>query len=464
MSPAESARVSAAEPLVAGPPPPSGAERESHYERAERSGMTMLRNARLAGVQTLIATAGAAAIMPLAPPTDPIGDAGWALAGAIIAIGLAVGIWLLRTRELKPDVHLALLYLAIASVSAINWLAGGLDSPYSLFYAQTVQQIAIHPLRRALPFVCLMLASVCLPLAYGELQAATAATIIALVPALLALALSVSFYGRNFYVDLERRRLDTTTARVDAEHARRAAESARASAQRLRELDQMKEGFVSTVSHELRSPLTSVKGYLEAMLEGEAGELTAEQREYAEIVYRNSGRLQALVDDLLLLSRIEAGKLVFEQREFDLVAILEQLAAGARPALGEHGSAVEVRAPAELAMTGDPRRLERAVGNLVTNAVLYSPDGGDVLLTARLDDGEVVIEVIDHGQGIPVAEIDQLGTRFFRGSGAGTAPGSGLGLAITRALAEGHGGRLEIESAFGEGSTFRIIVPREGTE
>jgi signal transduction histidine kinase len=433
-----------------------------HYERVERSGMTMLRNARLGGVQLAAGALLAGAVLPLAPPTDAIGDAGWAVAAVLLVAAVAAGAWLLRTPSLSPELHLGLLYLGVATIAVVNWLAGGVDTPYSVLYAVMTRHVAVHPWRRAAPLMAVMVAAVCLPVAYSDVNSATAALMVGLVPALVSVAAAFAYVIHDLYNDAVARRTAAATARTEAELVRREADSAQVAAQRLRELDQMKEGFVSTVSHELRSPLTSVKGYLEAMLEGEVGELNDEQREYAEIVYRNSSRLQALVDDLLVLSRIEADKLTLEPEPFDLAASLGRLREDALAQLAPGEVSVAIEAPAEIELTGDRRRIEQAVSNLVSNAIKYGGEGDEVRIRAFSRDDEAVVEVIDHGVGIPAAELDGIGERFFRASTAGTAPGSGLGLAIARELVSRHGGTLEVESVEGIGSTFRVLLPLGG--
>jgi signal transduction histidine kinase len=432
----------------------------AHYERVESSGVTMLREARIGGFQTVVGVAFLAAVLPLVPPTEAIGDAGWWVAGAIVAIALAAGVWMLTTARMTPSQHLALIYLGLALVTTLTWLAGGVGTPYALFLALTVQHVAAHPLRRAAPFLLLASASVASCLVYSGSNPTTEAFVIGLIPTLLALAATTVYAINDLYGDAVAREIDEKMARTDADVARRTAESARAAATRLRELDQMKEGFVSTVSHELRSPLTSVKGYLEAMLDGEVGELNPDQREYAEIVYRNSTRLQALVDDLLILSRIEAGKLQLELERFDLAASVRALCERANSRAASGAPEVVLEGVEELEVVADRRRIDQAIGNLLSNAVKFT-DGGEPVVVSIRGDGVVQVEVRDEGIGIPPAERERIGERFFRASNAELTPGSGLGLAIARELIERHGGSLAIKTRKGDGTTVTASWPQE---
>jgi two-component system, OmpR family, sensor kinase len=225
----------------------------------------------------------------------------------------------------------------------------------------------------------------------------------------------------------------------------------------LRELDAMKSQFVSSVSHELRTPLTSIKGYVEMLAAEDVGPLNAEQREYATIALRNTARLQRIIDDLLTLSRIDAGRLELEL--LDLGNVLEDVREAVEPLAYQREIRISLEAAPSLTVLGDRARLDQALGNLVSNAVKFSPAGETVLLRARREDGQTLVEVSDSGVGIPRDEIPELMKRFYRASTAGTVEGTGLGLAISREIIERHQGRVEVESEEGIGSTFRVRLP-----
>jgi signal transduction histidine kinase/CHASE3 domain sensor protein len=233
-----------------------------------------------------------------------------------------------------------------------------------------------------------------------------------------------------------------------------------------RELDRLKEDFVATVSHELRTPLTSMMGFLEMIREGEAGELTEEQQRFLAIVYRSSERLQRLVGDLLFVARLDANGLQLQFGDVQLDDVvresIESTSALARSR--------EIDLQSDLrevnAISADKERLSQLVGNLVGNAIKFTPAGGRVTVRTFGNATHVVLEVEDTGIGIPTAEQGQLFQRFFRSSTATeqAIPGTGLGLVITRAIAEAHGGSIVVRSQVGEGTCFRVELPLEPKE
>jgi signal transduction histidine kinase/CHASE3 domain sensor protein len=233
-----------------------------------------------------------------------------------------------------------------------------------------------------------------------------------------------------------------------------------------RELDRLKDDFVATVSHELRTPLTSMMGFLEMVREGEAGELTDEQQRFLAIVYRSSERLQRLVGDLLFVARLDANGLQLQFADVDVAEVVRDAVESAA-ALARNRT-IELRA--ELAevpvVTGDKERLSQLVGNLISNALKFTPAGGTVTARTFTDGDNAVIEVTDTGIGIPEAEQSRLFQRFFRSSTATdqAIPGTGLGLAISRAIAEAHGGNISVRSQPGAGTSFRVELPFDAEE
>jgi signal transduction histidine kinase len=235
---------------------------------------------------------------------------------------------------------------------------------------------------------------------------------------------------------------------------------------RLTELDRQKTDFMATVSHELRTPLTSINGYLEMLEDGDYGELTGPQLGAVSVIDRNAIRLRGLIEDLLVLNRIEAAGLQSSLEDVavgDLVAgVVEMLA----PVADSGGVRVRVEPVHEqLCVHVDRGQLERALINLGSNAVKFTPRGGVVTIGAtRADDGRVQVCVTDTGIGIPAADLARLSERFFRASNAADAaiPGTGLGLAIVRTIVEGHDGQLQIESVEGKGTTMRVLLPAAG--
>lgn len=232
----------------------------------------------------------------------------------------------------------------------------------------------------------------------------------------------------------------------------------------MRLLDRAKDDFISTVSHELRTPLTSIVGYTEMMQEGIGGDVSAEQDRLLEIVRRNAERLTTLVEDLLTLSRMEAGSFALERTTLDLREVVTAAQESLRPLIDSRDVAVDFRLPEDaVPVTGDRLQLERVVLNLVNNAIKFTEDGGRVRcsLTVRSSDEVAELAVADTGIGIPAADLDQLFTRFFRSANAQARAiqGTGLGLSIVRRIVEAHDGAIEVESEPEVGTTFRVRVP-----
>jgi signal transduction histidine kinase len=233
-----------------------------------------------------------------------------------------------------------------------------------------------------------------------------------------------------------------------------------------RELDRLKDEFVATVSHELRTPLTSMMGFLEMIREGEAGQLTDEQKRFLAIVYRSSERLQRLVGDLLFVARLDASGLQLQfadVRVHEVVGeVVESSSALARARDIELTTELQEVPP----VWADRERLSQLVSNLVSNAIKFTPSGGTVVARTFSEGGDAVIQVEDSGIGIPEGEQDRLFQRFFRSSTATeqAIPGTGLGLVIARAIAESHGGSIGVRSARGEGTCFTVRLPMEPEE
>ncbi len=228
---------------------------------------------------------------------------------------------------------------------------------------------------------------------------------------------------------------------------------------RLRELDRLKDEFLALVSHELRTPLTSIIGYLDLVIEDNEG---SPSYAYLQAVERNVRRLSRLVDDLLFIAQVEAGRLSISPALFELEPLLREAADSARPSAERKNVAVALEVEPGTTVSGDPSRMAQVVDNLVSNAVKFTPEGGRVSITATDRAGRVRIEVRDTGIGIPQSELPLLFNRFFRASTAQERelPGTGLGLAISQSIAEAHGTHIDVTSELGAGTTFGFELPR----
>jgi signal transduction histidine kinase len=230
---------------------------------------------------------------------------------------------------------------------------------------------------------------------------------------------------------------------------------------RLHELDRMKDDFVASVSHELRTPLTSIRGYLELLREGDAGELTDEQHEFVSIVERNSDRLLRLVGDLLFVAQVEAGKITLERESMHVEELVRQAVDAAQPAATEKDIEIAVDLDGLGELYADPARLAQVIDNLISNALKFTEPGGHVCVRTSRQADMGVIEVSDDGMGMSAEDQDRLFERFFRTASATdqAIQGTGLGLAIVKAIVEAHQGIINVESVEGEGTVFRIELP-----
>jgi len=234
---------------------------------------------------------------------------------------------------------------------------------------------------------------------------------------------------------------------------------------RIERLDRQKSDFLATVSHELRTPLTSIAGYLELLQEGETGELTPQQLRMLEVISRNTTRLRSLIEDVMVLSRIEGGVLKADFVGVSVKELIARVGEELRPlALGNDVELEMEPGPAAATVLGDGASLDRAVVNILANAIKFSRPGGVVNLRGTLDEGagRVIITCQDHGLGIPARDQADLFTRFFRASNATerAIPGTGLGLSIARQIVEDHhGGKLRLTSVEEEGTTVVLDLP-----
>jgi len=251
--------------------------------------------------------------------------------------------------------------------------------------------------------------------------------------------------------------------RLRAEEERALRRRLDAENRELHRVNEAKSRFFSTVSHELKTPLTSIIAFTDLLARNRHGNLTSRQKTQLEVVQRNSSRLNDLIRDLLDVSRIDGGGLNLRPTEFDVRQLLEEVASDFVPVLREKGQKLERSMPdGELRIRGDQTRLAQVVSNLLSNASKYSPERSEIRLAAREDGGNLYIEVRDRGMGIAEEDMARLYTPFFRADNEATrsVSGTGLGLVITKAIIDGHRGDISIDSTPGVGTNVRVTIPR----
>ena len=239
----------------------------------------------------------------------------------------------------------------------------------------------------------------------------------------------------------------------------RLARSFNSMAVRLRRVEETKEEFFATVSHELRSPLTSIRGAADLLRDGVPGPLTEKQARLVEIVGQSSERLLRLVNQILETCRLRAGLLPIERAELDLDAVVGRGVNELLPRAQEAGVALDrERVGATFAYRGDEERLLQVVVNLGANAIHFTPRGGRVVVRLVDAGAELELQVEDTGVGIPASELPHIFDSYRQAHH--DRSGTGLGLAIVRGVAHAHGGRVTVESQEGKGSRFTVLLPR----
>jgi PAS domain S-box-containing protein len=234
-----------------------------------------------------------------------------------------------------------------------------------------------------------------------------------------------------------------------------------------REVDRMKNEFISIASHQLRTPMSGVKGVLALLLEEVLGPLNADQQKYLRRAYESNERLIALVNDLLNISRLEQGSLLLRTEDVDLATLLRTLTAEFQPRAARYHQDLLLQPPPDASanphVQGDAMRLREVFANLIDNAIKYTPEGGGIRLAWVPGPEQVSVEVSDNGVGIPADKLASLFQKFNRIQNplSGREFGSGLGLYFARSVVELHHGRIEVASLPGQGTTFRVILPRQ---
>jgi signal transduction histidine kinase len=223
-----------------------------------------------------------------------------------------------------------------------------------------------------------------------------------------------------------------------------------------------KSDFITLVTHELRLPMTSIKGYTDLLSSGMAGELNDQQQQFFTVIERNLNRMDRLISDLADINRVESGRMKFENRRFALSPIVEDVVANLGEALNGRKQAITITLPDDLPpVYADPTRMAQVLSNLVSNAHKYTPDGGQIKVQAQAANDVVQVDIIDNGLGISEADQAKLFTQFFRAEEREVReqPGWGLGLSIVKKIVEAQGGNISFSSKLGAGSTFSFTIP-----
>ena len=254
------------------------------------------------------------------------------------------------------------------------------------------------------------------------------------------------------------RLLDTAAGQLAVATERERLRDGAMQAEVLRRTSELKSALLNAVSHDLRTPLSSIIGAAGSMLQADVEWEPDERREFLETIENEAERLNRIVGNLLDLSRIQGGTLVPAMDWHDPVLVLRESLHRLGPITGQHRLVVSM--PHELPPVYiDPVEIDQVVANLVENAVKYTPPGAEIAVSAAVEDGELRVSVADQGPGVPDEAVPRLFEPFYRADGAETVRGSGLGLAVARGLVEAHGGRIWVESANGRGAHFTFVIP-----
>jgi signal transduction histidine kinase len=230
--------------------------------------------------------------------------------------------------------------------------------------------------------------------------------------------------------------------------------------------NQLKSEFLASMSHELRTPLHTVIGFAELLGEEIEGPLNDKQKRFIGHIHKDSMHLLELINDVLDLSKIEAGSLRIRRESLDIEAGVEEAISSIRPGAAAKSIAIETAVSVDTPVLADPLRFKQILYNLLSNALKFTPEGGRIRVEGRRDARFVEISVVDSGIGIPHEKHSDIFDKFYQlgATTKGVREGTGLGLAITKALVQAHGGRIWVTSEPGKGSRFSFTIAIGGVE
>ena len=241
-----------------------------------------------------------------------------------------------------------------------------------------------------------------------------------------------------------------------------ATKELRASNKKLQDLDESKDEFISMASHQLRTPLTTVKGYISMLLDGDVGEITPQQRKVLEEAFSSSQRMVYLIGDFLNVSRLQTGKFELESHEVELGEVIDQEVDQMRDSARSRKMKLDYQRPAhDIRVHLDENKIRQVVMNFLDNAIYYSKQGDTIHIVLSQSAGYIALKVTDHGMGVPVGERHRLFSKFYRASNAKKQrpDGTGIGLFMARKVVVAHGGTMIFETSEGNGSTFGFRLP-----